>query len=278
MRARLGLVTLLAIALLSVAAACDDPPPPKVSVAVDGGARDASPPPRPGCERTSASLATLDGDPSCVVPTANEAVARAAYKQLAVRCAVMPAVVGPGGAATFELTVVNPTKSEVMLVLEARARAAASRTDWSRISGIPEPRTQGDLAPRILLPLTTTDARGRDVDAVPTVPGAPEASPTLVAARLRPGGRLVHKAAWWAYRIPAPMPIFRDDAGHRWVPKTGAVNLTPGEYVVLGELPVFGLTREERTCSARVQVLRHAPDADDAGALSGGAGSGSSPR
>ncbi len=112
--------------------------------------------------------------------------------------------------------------------------------------------------------MTTTDARDHDVDALPTIPGSAIPSPpppTTLAVYLRPGGKLTHVASWWALRIPATAPVVQDDAGHRYVPKTSALALAPGEYDIVVDLPLYGLTREERKISTRVRVVR-APKLD----------------
>ena len=77
--------------------------------------------------------------------------------------------------------------------------------------------------------------------------------------RLRPGGKLTHTFTWWALRIPAPAPITRDDAGHRFVPKTAPVPLAMGEYGVAVELPLHGIGAPESVATTRVQVTRVDP-------------------
>ena len=105
--------------------------------------------------------------------------------------------------------------------------------------------------------MTTTDSYERDVDAVPTVAGTNAPSPSAVlAVHLRPGGKLTHVMSWWALRIPAPAPVVKDDAGHRYVPKTTAILLFPGEYTITVELPLYGLGREERKVTTRMRVTR----------------------
>lgn len=222
-----------------------------VGAAFDAGARR-----RDGCERSVSGFEGLEADPACLITAVREDVVRAAWKQLSVQCTLSPETVTPSATALFVLTVTNTSKSDALVVLDAKVRPSAGRTDWSRIVGIPEPRAASESAPRLFVPLTTTDARGHEVDAVPTLPvpaGSPEA---IVGVRLRPGGKLVHKASWWAFRIPAPQPIFRDDAGHRYVPKTAAVGLSTGEYHVVADVPAHLLTREERACVARVRVVK----------------------
>ena len=220
----------------------------------------APPPPAPrreGCAR----VGVLDGaesDPSCVVKRASEEATRAALKQLSITLEPEPPEVVAGSTALLTLTIKNVSTSEATLFLEARPRLPGPKTDWSRVVGIPEPRSTASEVPRLLFPMTTTDSYDRDVDQLPTVPGSapPPSPPTILAVHLRPGGKLTHVTSWWALRIPAPAPIVTDDAGHRYVPKTTAINLFPGEYTVTVELPFYGLSREERKVTARLAVTR----------------------
>lgn len=211
--------------------------------------------PREGCTRAG-RLESLERDPSCVVQRANEDATRAALRQLAITLEAEPAEVVAGGTALLVLTVKNTSSSEATLSFEARTRPPGPRTDWSRVVGIPEPRGGGSETPRLLFPTTTTDAAGRDVDAVPVLPGsgATPPAPRLLAVHLQPGAKLTRSWSWWALRIPAPAPVVTDDAGHRYHPKTTAVNLAPGEYTVTAELPLAELGREERKVTTRVRV------------------------
>ena len=106
-------------------------------------------------------------------------------------------------------------------------------------------------------PVRTLDAREHPVDGLPTSAGpSAGAAPVLrfLRVRLKPGGKLTHTFTWWALRIPAPAPITRDDAGHRFVPKTAPVPLPPGEYVVNLELPLHGISPPESVVSTRMRV------------------------
>lgn len=200
----------------------------------------------------------IETDPSCVVKTVNEGVMRLTSKQLAITLEPEPTEVVAGGTALLALTIKNTSSTEATLFLEARPRQVGPRTDWSRVAGIPEPHPIASEIPRLLFPTTTADSFGRDVDALPTIAGsgvAPSA-PTLLAVHLRPGAKLTRNASWWALRIPAPAPIVTDDAGHRYIPKTTALPLFPGEYTVTVELPFAGVTREERRITTRVRVTR----------------------
>ncbi|MBX3260917.1 MAG: hypothetical protein KF782_14625 [Labilithrix sp.] len=248
------------VRLLTIAAAlagCDDPP--RAAPAVDASVRPSSPPPPPpraGCARAG-GFDAVENDPTCVVKSASEDATRAALKSLSITLTASPSEVVGGGTALLTLTIENTSPAEATLLLEARARPAGPRTDWSRVVGIPEPRPGTSEAPRLLFPTTTTDSRDRDVDAVPTVaPSAPPPAPTLLAVHLRPGGKLTRVISWWALRIPAPSPAVTLDGGHRYVPKTTAQNLVPGEYTVTVELPFYGLGREERKVTTRIGVTR----------------------
>jgi hypothetical protein len=111
-------------------------------------------------------------------------------------------------------------------------------------------------APRLHFVISTLDAFGHDVDGVPTVAGT-DVVPTpasVLAVRLRPGGKLTEALSWWALRIPPPPPIVTDDAGHRFVPKTLAVPLLSGDYTISVELPLHGLAPRERTVTTQVHV------------------------
>ncbi|MBX3205391.1 MAG: hypothetical protein KF764_10000 [Labilithrix sp.] len=246
----------LLLVLAAAPAGCDDPP----RAAPVADARPSAPPPAPsreGCARTG-GVDGVEGDPSCVVTSASEDAMRAALKSLSIRVTAAPLEVVGGGTALLTVTIENTSSAETTLFLEARARPAGPRTDWSRVVGVPEPRPAAPEVPRLLFPMTTTDSHDRDVDALPTVAGtgAPPPPPALLAVHLRPGGKLTRVVSWWALRIPAPAPAVTLDGGHRYVPKTTAQNLTPGEYTVTLELPFYGLGREERKVTTRLRVTR----------------------
>jgi hypothetical protein len=264
--------------LIAATLSCEDASRPLPRIDSGAGAavstQLAAPPPVvPGCTRSgSASFSALESDPSCVVPRAAEGAMREALKQLAVTVTVDPAEVGSGGSASAVVTVRNTSAVDVDVLLEARAHAPGPRPDWSRVAGVPEQREpamgqvgQVSDVPHVFLPMTTTDAAGHDVDAVPIVAGSTPVAlaATILQVHLRPGSKLSHTASWWALRIPAPAPIVKDDAGHRYVPKTSALPLYPGDYNVVVELPFWGLTHEERKYSAHVHVTK--PPRLDAG-------------
>lgn len=244
-----------ALATASLTVGCEDPPrgapPPDPSSAPAPAA-----PPREGCARVGA-LEPIEADPTCSIRRVSDDAMRLSMKHLSIVLAVEPPEVVAGSMALLRLSIKNTASFETTVVFEARTRPAGPRTDWSRVLGVPEPRGASSESPRLFFPMTTTDAWDRDVDALPTIPGsaAPAPAPTTLAVHLRPGGKLTHHASWWALRIPAPAPIFQDDAGHRYVPKTAAVALAPGAYNVVVELPLYGLAREERKVSARVRVV-----------------------
>ena len=183
---------------------------------------------------------------------------RAALKQLSIDIAAEPAEVVAGGTSLLTITIKNTSSSEATLLFEARPRPPGPRTDWSRVVGIPEPHPNASEAPKLHFLMTTTDGGNRDVDQLPIVAGTalPPPPPTILAVHLRPGGKLTHVSSWWALRIPAPAPVVTDDAGHRYIPKTTAINLYPGEYTVTVELPLYGLSREERKVTTRMKVTR----------------------
>lgn len=244
---------------MTVLTACEDTP--RRAPSPDASSAPSTPPPpaREGCAR-SGFMDAIETDPSCVVKRANEEVTRAALKHLVITLDAEPSEVVAGGTALLALTIKNTSSSEVTLFLEARHRPPGPRTDWSRVAGIPEPHPTGTEIPRLLFPITTTDGDGRDVDAVPTLPGTASAAavpvPTVLAVHLRPNAKLTRAMSWWALHIPAPPPIVKLDGGHRYVPKTTALNLLPGEYNVTLDLPLFGLGREERKIATRIRVTR----------------------
>ena len=104
------------------------------------------------------------------------------------------------------------------------------------------------------MPVRTLDTHDRSVDGLPTTPSGSAPQPRFLRVRLRPGAKLTQTFTWWALRIPTPGPITRDDAGHRFVPKTAPVPLPRGEYTVAVELPLHGIAPPESVITTRVQV------------------------
>lgn len=248
-----GLAAFVSLAL--VALGCEDPAR-AVRPADASAPKPASAKVREGCARSGA-LDAIEADPSCVVKQAGDDTMRAVLKYLSISLNIDPSDVIAGSSSLLELTIKNVSSSEVTLYFEARSRPPGLRPDWSRVAGIPEPQPNAPEANRLFFPVTTTDGHDRDVDAVPTVAGSgATSSPTLLAVHLRPGAKLARSIPWWALSIPAPAPIVKDDAGHRYVPKTVALPLYPGSYKITVELPFHGLEREERKVSTHVRVER----------------------
>ena len=214
------------------------------------------PPPREGCARVG-SLDALESDPSCVIRQVGDDVMRTSMKTLAIGVVLEPPEVTAGASGSFALSIRNTGPSEVLVVLEARPRPIGPRLDWTRVVGIPGERVPTSDTPRLFFSLTTSDSANHDVDAMPVLSGSTPApgALTLLGVHLRPGGKLTHTSSWWALRIPAPAPMYQDDAGHRYYPKTAAVPLLPGEYTATMEVPLYGVTREERRFGARVKVV-----------------------
>jgi hypothetical protein len=247
---------------------CDERRPPSAddggagSVTISSTARTASTPgdldatflvasARDGCLRTGA-LEAVAADPACVVDHARDDVMRDAPRRLALALTAEPAETTGAATSLLRLSITNVAPSETLVVVEALPASAAPRPDWTRIAGMPEVRGAA-LGLHVPLTVMTLDARERPVDATPMT-SAPHAPPKLLVVRLRPGGKLTHVASWWALRIPAPGPIFKDDAGHVNVPKTLPVPLEQGDYLVRVEVPLFGVPLAERTVTARIRV------------------------
>jgi hypothetical protein len=228
-----------------------------VSVSATTGIVPAEPSaPREGCVH-SGPIEAVESDPTCVVARADESVTRDAMKQLTVELVPDAAVAVGGTTVLLRLAITNRSRSDAELVLVAQPPGATARPDWTRLAGVPELRTSPSASPlegfHLAMPLRTLDAHERSIDGLPTT--APlAASSRLLRVRLRPGQKLTHTFAWWALRIPAPHPIFHDDAGHRIVPKTAPLPLPPGEYVVTVDLPLFGVSPAEAAASARLRV------------------------
>ena len=218
------------------------------------------PPPPEGCARTG-SLDGVETDPTCVAAHPDDTSMRDAMKHLVFDLGADAPVVNAGGQVVLRLSITNTASAEVALLFDAQPPSTGPRPDWSRLAGVPEPKpvASGMPAPeayRLILPVRTLDAHEHGVDGLPVTPGVNGSTPTVrpLRVRLRGGGKLTQIFTWWALRIPAPGPITRDDAGHRFVPKTAPVPLSPGEYVINVELPLHGISPPESIASTRVRV------------------------
>jgi hypothetical protein len=216
------------------------------------------PPPPEGCARTG-SLEGVESDPTCIAKSGDDTTTRDAMKHLAFELKPDTSTVTTGGTVVLRLTITNQAKTEIALVLDAQPTSAGARPDWTRLAGVPEPKPapSGMPAPegyRLTMPVRTLDTHEHGVDGLPTTPSVNTAALRSLRVRLRAGGKLTQTFAWWALRIPTPGPITRDDAGHRFVPKTAPVPLVPGEYVVTVELPLHGISPPESIVSTRIRV------------------------
>ncbi|MDB5220983.1 MAG: hypothetical protein JWO86_8910 [Myxococcaceae bacterium] len=218
------------------------------------------PPPPEGCARTG-SLDAVEADPTCVVARPDDTTMRDAMKHLVFDLVADSPIVTAGGQVILRLTITNSASAEVALLLDAQPPSTAPRPDWSRLAGVPEPKPAGSGMPapegyRLVMPVRTLDTHEHGVDGLPVTAGPNGSTPVTrpLRVRLRPGGKLTQIFTWWALRIPAPGPITRDDAGHRFVPKTAPVPLSSGEYVINVELPLHGITTPESIVSTRVRV------------------------
>ena len=251
----------LLVGLLLVA--CDEP---KATSAVDAAAEAAPPPPPPrtgeGCARAG-SLDGVETDPTCVLPKVGDDVMKDFGRRLSLRLDVEPETVIAGSTAVLRLAITNTASTETLVVFDAYPRGQSPRPDWSRLAGVPDVKGEQPDLPRLQLVVSTADTHDRPVDAVPIVTKtdslAPSSGPRILGVRLRPGAKLTSAATWHALRIPAPAPIFKDDAGHRFVPKTTAVPLYAGDYVISVDVPLHGLAPAERTVTARVHVEKPTP-------------------
>jgi hypothetical protein len=242
-------------------AGCDNPPSPAPPApAATSAAPLYVPPPPEGCARTG-SLEGVESDPTCVVARSDDTSMRDAMKHLTFDLAADNPVVMAGSQVILRLSITNTAAAEVALLFDEQPPSATPRPDWSRLAGVPEPKpaASGMPAPegyRLIMPVRTLDAHEHGVDGLPVTSATGGSTPVVrpLRVRLRPGGKLTQNFTWWAMRIPAPAPITRDDAGHRFVPKTAPVPLPAGEYVVDVELPLHGISPPESVVSTRVRV------------------------
>lgn len=253
-----GVIVVLALA------ACEESPRAQVDAAAPApppAASSAAPRTGEGCARAG-SLEAIESDPSCVLPRVADDVMRDFAKRISVSAELDPSTVVAGSTAVLRLTFTNVAPTETLLVLDAYPRGPGPRPDWSRLAGVPDVKGDAPDVPRIQIGVTTLDTRERPVDAVPVVANsaAGASSPRILGVRMRPGAKVTHTMSWWALRIPAPAPIVKDDAGHRYVPKTTAIPLYPGDYIVSIDVPLHGLAPAERALSVRAHVERVAAD------------------
>lgn len=267
MRRTSALSVLFVLMAHAALGACDDPAKPVSTQAAADAARAPSasppldPPPPEGCTR-SGSLEGIEVEASCVLSRAADDVMRDLAKRVRIELTADATAVAAGSSTLLRLTISNVTPAEVLLVFDALPRAPGPRPDWSRLAGVPEARAQSESTPRLHWNVVTTDAWDHNVDGMPTVPGSATAppAPRLLGVRLRPGAKLTHAFAWFAVRIPPPPPIVKDDAGHRFVPKTAAVPLAVGEYTASLEIPLHGVAPVDRTLGVKLRVEAGAPE------------------
>lgn len=217
-------------------------------------------PPAEGCTR-SGSLEGVESDPACVAPRPDERAMRDAMKVLTFDLKPDATEVIGGTQVVMRLTITNGGSAETAVVFDSMPLGAGPRPDWSRLAGVPEPKPVGSgVAPpeghRLIVAVRTLDGHERTVDGLPITPSPSLNATRFLRVRLKPGGKLTHTFTWWALRIPTPAPITRDDAGHRFVPKTAPVPLPAGEYVIAVELPLHGIGAPESVVTTRVQVTR----------------------
>lgn len=225
------------------------------------------PPAAEGCARTG-TLEAVEADPACIVPRVDDTVMRETMKHLKISLEPDAATVLGGATALLRLALTNAGENEISVVFDAQPPGAVARPDWSRLAGVPEPKPSPSGAPvlpegfRLMMPVRTLDVHDRSVDGLPSSPPAAlAASPRILRVRLRPRGKLTQTVSWWALRIPVPAPITRDDAGHRYVPKTVPLPLPPAEYTIAIDLPLHGISPPESTITTHIRVERVDPDA-----------------
>lgn len=251
------------LALFLLLAACDEP---KATTAADAAFEANAPAPPParsgeGCARAG-TIDSVEADPSCVLAKASDDVMKDFGRRLSLTLEAEPSTVIAGSTAVLRLAITNVASSETLVVFDAYPRGQGPRPDWSRLAGVPDVKGEQPDLPRLQLVVSTGDSRERPVDAVPLVANNPlgaSSGARILGVRLRPGAKLTSTMSWHALRIPAPAPIFKDDAGHRFVPKTTAVPLSAGEYVISVDVPLHGLAPAERTVTTRVHVEKAVP-------------------
>ena len=260
-----ALLLIVGIEALVALAACEESTKASADAAaarVDASARalasasaSATPPPTgDGCLR-SGLLDTADADPACLYTRPTEDAMRDISKRIAMELTVEPKSVIAGVGATVRLAITNVASTETLLLLDTFTRVPTPRPDWTRLVGVPDVKGPSEQA-KLHFPMMTLDANNRPIDAMPTVTGQGTPSPTsrVLGIRVRPGGKVTQVLQWWAVRIPPPAPVYTDDAGHRYYPKTFAVPLGEGDYAISVDVPLHGVIPQERTVVTRVHV------------------------
>lgn len=260
MRARVALLSIVAVEALVALAACEETSKATADAAVraDASARASASasaaPTGDGCLR-SGLLDTADTDPACVYTRPTEDAMRDISKRIAMEVSVEPKSVIAGVGATLRLAITNTASTETLILLDTFTRVPTPRPDWTRLVGVPDVKGASEQ-PKLHFIITTLDPNNRPIDAMPTVTGQGAPSPTnrVLGIRIKPGGKVTSVLQWWAVRIPPPAPVYTDDAGHRYYPKTFAVPLTEGEYGISVDVPLHGVIPQERTVITRVHV------------------------
>jgi hypothetical protein len=160
----------------------------------------------------------------------------------------------PGGVVNLRVAITNTNARAQTIVLESHPPYALGRPDWSLLAGTRPPEGPAVDAYKVFFAVRTVDARELPTDRLPLVPPASPPPVRLLRIRVAPSASLTETLPWWALGIPAPYPPFKDDAGHRHVPQTSPKPLSPGEYGVRVEVPIFGLAPNERMVTTTVVV------------------------
>lgn len=253
LRARPSKFALAAVFLASCVDERAKPKPIRPIPAADSGPI-AEPRKPDGCAK-SGSLEMLASDPACFVDEAGDEVNREAVKRVAITLSPDLPSVPAGTNVIFRLVITNTSKSEAVLVFDVPSTTTGVKPDWTRLGGVPAPKGPAAEGHRLSFHVRTLDTRDHNVDGLPSTV-VPEPTPKLMRVRLAPGAKLTHAVSWWALRIPPPMPIYKDDAGRRIVPKTAPTLLPSGDYTVSVEVPLHGLCPAECAVRAPIHVER----------------------
>jgi hypothetical protein len=253
---RAGVLAIGAGACVTVLSACERPERARADAAAETGVAHVDEPARSGegCARAGA-VEAAERDPTCFVEHPDARASPSALRWLTMSARFDAPAVVPGGTTNLRVTIANSAARATVIVLEARPPAAAGRPDWARLSGLSAPQAapSGDTY-RAWFAVRTLDARELPVDRLPTLPPAADSPVRYLRIRLAPGASLTWSTPWWALGIPAPYPPFKDDAGRRIVPQTAPRPLSPGEYTVTIEVPLYNVGGAEREVRATVRV------------------------